>query len=69
MVRLSRALRRWSPFGVATGVLAVAWLAVVAGFAYGAVTVRPDLKSVAAAAVVVGIAGAAFCMLGASRET
>jgi len=69
MVRLSRALRRWSPFGVATAVLAVVWLAVVAGFAYGAVTVRPDLKSVAAAAVVVGIAGAAFCMLGASRET
>ena len=46
--------------------LAIAWLAIVAAFAYGAVSVQPDLKSIGLAVFALGIAGA--CFLYAWRE-
>jgi hypothetical protein len=66
MVQFSRALRRWSLFRVGGATIAVAWLVVLAAFAYGATSTTPDLKTAGAAVFALGIAAA--CILYAWRE-
>ncbi len=60
MAVFSRAFRRPGVVRVAVIVLGLAWLALLAAFAYSAVTVQPSIASLVAAAGAVGIAGAAF---------
>jgi len=57
---LSRPLRRWQPMRVAAAVLGLAWVMLIAAFAYAASTVTPDTSSIVAAAAGVAIAGAGF---------
>ncbi|HKW40879.1 MAG TPA: hypothetical protein VJN39_06500 [Gemmatimonadales bacterium] len=58
MSSFSRALRRWEMTRVATFVLAVAWLALLAAYGYAAISVTPSLQSAVAAAAVAVIGGA-----------
>jgi hypothetical protein len=60
MAVLSRALRRRDPIRLAAAVLGIAWLALLAAFAFAAVTVQPSLGSVVAALSAAAIAGAGF---------
>jgi len=59
-------LRRLGLFRVAGGTIALAWLTILAAFAYAATSVQPDYKSVGAAVFAFGIAAA--CFLYAVRE-
>jgi hypothetical protein len=60
MAVLSRALRRRDPIRLAAAELGIAWLALLAAFAFAAVTVQPSLGSVVAALAAAAIAGAGF---------
>jgi hypothetical protein len=58
MVVFSRSLRRWSAARIAAVALGVAWLGVLAAFAYAATTYKPDTGTLVAAAAALLIAGA-----------
>jgi hypothetical protein len=58
MVVFSRAVGRRSLVRLAATVLGVAWLAVLAAFAYASNTVRPSVPAIAAAASAFLIAAA-----------
>jgi hypothetical protein len=60
MVQFSRLRRRWSLFRVSALTLGLAWLLVLAAYAYYAARSRPGVSSVAAAAVLLLIAAASF---------
>src|SRR2546422_4009909 len=57
---LSRPLRRWPPLRVAAAVIGLAWLALIAAFAYAASSVTPDTGSIVSAVAAAAIAGVGF---------
>jgi hypothetical protein len=61
-----RQFRRFGFFRLAGGTIALAWLIILAAFAYAATGVQPDYKSIGAAVFALGIAAA--CFLYAVRE-
>jgi hypothetical protein len=56
----SRRLRRWGLMRVASGTLGVAWIVVVAAFAYSAISISPRVSGLVAAAAALLIAAAGF---------
>ncbi len=61
-----RPFSRWGHFRIAGGTLALAWLTILAAFAYAATIGQPDYKSIGAVIFALGIAAA--CFLYAWRE-
>ena len=60
MSRLLRARRRWGLFRVSAITLGLAWLLVLAAYAYYAANSRPGVSGIAAAAALLLIAAASF---------
>lgn len=60
MVPFSRLRRRWTLIRVSAIALGLAWLLVLAAYAYYAANSRPEVSGVAAAAVLLVIAIASF---------
>jgi peptidoglycan/LPS O-acetylase OafA/YrhL len=60
MPQFSRALRRWDGLRVAAAAATIAFVALLAAFAFAATSVQPALETILAAVALLGIAGCCF---------
>jgi len=60
MRSFSRTLAQWNLRLVASTTLSAAWLVILAAFAYAATSKTPPAYTIAAAVVLIGIAGTGF---------